>query len=80
MKNEQTRVRVLQPNQTVLVKNFRGGEGKKWKRGVIEQVLGPLTYMVNIEGQISKKHIDQLIASKISGECTNTENDGRTIV
>ncbi|XP_041822728.1 uncharacterized protein K02A2.6-like [Chelmon rostratus] len=75
VKNEQTRVRVLQPNQRVLVKNFRGGEGKKWKHGVIEQVLGPLTYMVNIDGQISKKHIDQLIASKISGECTNTEND-----
>lgn len=75
VKNKQTRVRSLQPNQAVLVKNFRGGEGKKWKHGVIERVLGPLTYMVNIDGQISKKHIDQMIATKVSGECTNTEND-----
>lgn len=71
----QTRVRVLQPNQPVLVKNCRGGEGKKWKSGIIERVLGPVTYLVNVEGQTSKKHIDQLIATKISCRCTNTENE-----
>lgn len=58
----------------MLVKNFRGGDGKKWKSGVIEQVLGPVTYLVNVNGQTCKKHIDQLIATKSSELCRDTEN------
>ena len=74
VRKTQNRVRVLQPNQSVLVKNFRGGDGKKWKSGVIEQVLGPVTYLVNVDGQTCKKHIDQLIATKSSELCRDTEN------
>lgn len=79
MQEKHTRVtsspRTLQPKQKVKVRIFRGGDGKKWKPGVIERALGPVTYLVKVEGQSLKKHIDQLITDKTTDITEDIEID-----
>lgn len=47
------KLRSFSVGQTVLVKNYRGGG--KWLDGVITDVLGPVTYSVNVNGTCVKK-------------------------
>ncbi|KAJ8048707.1 hypothetical protein HOLleu_01129 [Holothuria leucospilota] len=42
-----------------MVKNFRGAD--KWVPGVVMQRLGPLTYIVLVNGKNQHVHIDHLI-------------------
>jgi hypothetical protein len=56
----------------VQAKNF--GLGGKWKRGVIEKVLGSRHYNVRIGDQICKRHIDQLISCSVKDQCTPDVN------
>ncbi|XP_038157034.1 uncharacterized protein K02A2.6-like [Cyprinodon tularosa] len=53
------RVRVFTVGQPVLVKNYRGGE--KWLNGVIREILGPVTYSVEVNGKCVKKHVNQML-------------------
>ena len=39
------------------------GEGNRWKHGHITEVLGKRHYNVHVQGQIWKRHTDQLIKS-----------------
>ena len=44
----------------MLAKNF--SSGPKWFTGVVEAVLGPLSYLIKLEdGRIIKRHIDHLL-------------------
>ena len=54
----------------VQAKNF--GLGGKWKRGVIEEVLGSRHYNVRIGDQLWKRHIDQLV------KCSVPYNESRS--
>lgn len=57
--------------QSVLVRNLR--EGPKWVCGTIVEQTGPVSYNVQVSGQIWRRHIDQLLeCSCRNGE---TEND-----
>ena len=51
--------RTLEVGERVLVKNFRSGH--KWLAGVVTGILGPLTYLVQLEGGPEvRRHIDHL--------------------
>lgn len=56
------KLRFFSVGQDVLVKNYRGGE--KWLNGVIADVLGPVTYMVSVNGACVKRHVNQMLAGK----------------
>lgn len=69
------KLRSFSVGQAVLVKNYRGGE--KWLNGVITQVLGPVTYMVSVNGACVKRHVNQMLDAKTKpGEQTVINTDG----
>lgn len=66
------RVRSFTVGQQVLVKNYRGGE--KWLNGVIREVLGPVTYNVEVNGKCVKRHVNQMLSTKTSS-AQSTQDD-----
>ena len=46
----------------MLLKNYRGGE--KWLNGVVREVLGPVTYSVEVKGKCVKRHVNQILGVK----------------
>lgn len=56
------KVRTFAPDQTVRVRNFRGGH-EKWIPGKIVKQLGPVTYLVRVGPNIRYTHVDHLLAS-----------------
>ena len=69
--DQHSRYRSLDPGQAVMVKDFRCN---KWISGVIISKLGPVTYTVQVEGAIWKRHIDQL-AERTSTPPVNSIQD-----
>ena len=70
--------RVFEVGQSVLVRNLR--EGPCWVIRVVSKRLGPVTYEVEVGGQVWKRHTDQLMAYKGSmgsevGGATNMTED-----
>ena len=57
--------RNFQVNETVLVQNFRGEP--KWMEAVIIERTGPVSYTVQIGKEIAKRHVDQILSRKDSG-------------
>ena len=57
-------LRNLQVGDQVMARNY--SERGKWMQGIVTQVLGSRNYMVNVQGQLWKRHIDQLIRSKVN--------------
>jgi hypothetical protein len=51
--------REFEIGQRVLVSDFRGGK-EHWTVGVIVSKLGPVTYRVQVEDYIWKRHVDQI--------------------
>lgn len=49
----------------VLAQNDRGGEGKKWLPGTIISVLSPATYLVDVNGKVCKRHVNQMLQTEI---------------
>ena len=43
----------------MLARNYSGGA--KWLKGVIQEVTGPLSYKVKINGGVIRRHVDQLV-------------------
>ena len=39
--------------------------GTRWKYGVITEVLGERHYMIQLDDQLVKRHIDQILASSV---------------
>ena len=61
------------------MRNLRSGP--KWIPGVIVQKLGPVTYMVQVDGgERLKKHVDQIRRQGIRGEDTIEEFPGPEVV
>ncbi|XP_060076454.1 uncharacterized protein LOC132556082 [Ylistrum balloti] len=56
------KVRSFVVNQTVRVRNFRGGL-EKWVPGKIVKQLGPLTYLVRVGPIIRYAHVDHIVSS-----------------
>ena len=56
------RPRTLSANQSVRVRNFRGGK-EKWIPGTIVRELSPRTFEVLVRGETRLCHMDQLVAS-----------------
>ena len=56
------RPRTLSANQSVRVRNFRGGK-EKWNPGTIVRELSPRTFEVLVRGETRLCHMDQLVAS-----------------
>lgn len=62
-RSEKRGCRKLYCGDAVLARNF--GLGDKWKHGVIVEILGAKHYVVDVNGKLWKRHIDQLLSSKI---------------
>lgn len=52
-------LRQFNAGDTVLARNY--GRGEKWMRGVITEVLGSRHYMIEVSGNLWKRHVDQLL-------------------
>ena len=48
------------PDQAVWVHNARPGSKPKWLEGAVSQRLGPITYMVLVNGVLRQVHLDHL--------------------
>jgi len=56
----------------VFVENF--GQGSKWLAGIIDEVRGPLTYMVKLsDGRLVRCHVDY-IRNRTSTEPSSPQN------
>ena len=53
-------LRQFHAGDPVLARNY--GKGEKWMRGVITEVLGSRHYMVEVSGNLWKRHVDQLLS------------------
>ena len=43
----------------VLARNY--GKGGKWVHGVVSEVIGSCHFIVNVSGNLWKRHVDQLL-------------------
>lgn len=46
-------------DQMVLIWNLR--DGPKWLHGIVVEKLGPVSYQVEVQGQLWSRHVDQLL-------------------
>ena len=73
----------FETGDAVLLRNF---SGVKWKHGIVNEKLGNRHYLVDVEGEIVKKHIDQLLKREetvnesVSVEFKNQVSDNEEIV
>ena len=56
-------MRQFQAGDAVLARNY--GRGEKWIPGVVTEVLGSRHYMVEVFGNLWKRHVDQLLRRPI---------------
>ena len=50
------------------------GHGSKWLAGIIEEIRGPLTYMVKLsDGRLVRRHVDH-IRNRTSTELSNSQD------
>ena len=75
--------RNFETGDAVLLRNF---SGVKWKHGIVNEKLGNRHYLVDVEGEIVKRHIDQLLKREetvnesVSVEFKNQVSDNEEIV
>ena len=50
--------------ESVLARDFRPGQ--TWQAGVVEEKIGHLLHRIRSEGELLKRHVDQLPASSTS--------------
>ena len=64
--------REFQIDDAVFVENF--GQGSKWLARIIDEVRGPLTYMVKLsDGRLVKRHVDH-IRNRTSTKPSSSQN------
>lgn len=51
--------RVFDLGQSVWAQNYRPGE--KWLPGIILDRVGPVSYGVDVQGQVWRRHVDQML-------------------
>ena len=71
-----SRPRRFTQGQAVMVRDFRP-HTSKWMKGVVIQQLGPVTYTVEVEGKLLKRHVDHL--RQWSGSASSTSVNDHTI-
>ena len=54
----------------ILARNY--GKGEKWMPGVITEVLGSRHYMVEVSGNLWKRHVDQLLSRAVNEDHSNS--------
>ena len=57
--NNISRERYLETGDSVLVRDYRQRKDT-WTRGIVQQKLGPYTYIVQVKDLVWKRHIDQM--------------------
>lgn len=72
--------RALQPGDQVLTRDFSKNAQSKWKRGVVTDRTGTVTYNVLTADGLARRHTDQIISSRKSHRFSNThlKNDEST--
>ena len=63
-------LRQFHAGDPVLARNY--GKGEKWIRGVITEVLGSRHYMVEVSGNLWKRHVDQLLSRAVNDDRSNS--------
>ena len=53
------KARTSDAGQSVWAQNYRPGE--KWLPGVVLEKVGPVSYRVEVQGQVWRRHVDQLL-------------------
>ena len=53
------KARTFDAGQSVWAQNYRPGE--KWLPGVVMERVGPVSYRVEVQGQVWRRHVDQLL-------------------
>jgi hypothetical protein len=65
------KLRDLIPGQSVAIRRFRGPN--KWVQGTVMQRLGPVSYIVDIDGYPNHVHIDHMIRAPDAVDSTTVE-------
>lgn len=72
--NATTKMREFSPGQNVLVENLRSTT-PKWITGKIITKIGPLSYKVEIDDVIHRRHVDQMLPSKAQVMITDKSSE-----
>ena len=75
MLKRKTMLRKFEIGQEVWVRNYRDMENSKWLLGVITEVTGPVSYRVNVNGVVLRKHVDQLRTRVSDDDYSEIENE-----
>ncbi len=62
--DKKSRSRSFTAGQEVWVKTF-SRNAPKWSLGVISKPVGPVSFLINVNGQIMKRHIDQVLEAHV---------------
>ena len=65
--------RVFEAGQAVMVRTFR--PGLEWVPGKVKQRLGPLTYQIEAQGQLWRRHVDHLRRCEATPEISPSDPD-----
>ena len=68
-----SKIREFTKGDKVQVKEFTE-KNRKWSNGIIENRLGPLTYLVKVQGKSKKIHVDHLLLYQ-PNDTQNTATD-----
>ena len=63
-------LRQFHAGDPILARNY--GKGEKWMPGVITEVLGSRHYMVEVSGNLWKRHVDQLLSRAVNEDHSNS--------
>ena len=63
-------LRQFHAGDPVLARNY--GKGEKWIHEVITEVLGSRHYMVEVSGNLWKRHVDQLLSRAVNDDHLNS--------
>ena len=58
-------------NEYVMIRDLRPSATKKWRKGTVIKVLGPLNYEVTIDGHSRQAHVDHLLPSTSNSAADN---------
>ena len=67
--NKQPRSFVV--NDHVMVRDLHPNATKKWRKGTVIKVLGPLNYEVTVDGHSCQAHVDRLLPSTSNSAADN---------
>ena len=69
-----SKLREFTSGDKVQVQDFSGKKGK-WEKGTIEKRIGPVTYLVRIQGKSKKIDVDHILAHQTEGTKNKQPDD-----